>query len=135
MSTLLVLLVALVSAGTHYEQGVATVVGAAALVTAALYLFRQVRRAFQWVETIHHLTTRELEHTDGPDSDSTMKDDLHGVAVALGRLQRRVDHAAAQVGRNSQRLDLVEADLRIVLDPLQRNRERNSLDSQPREDI
>ena len=105
-------------------------VAAAALLTALTYLFRQVRRAFQWVETIHDLTTRELEHT-GPGDDASIKDDLHGVAVALGRLQRRVDSAANQITRNSDRLDAVEDDLRAIYDPTGRLRR----DPNPREDI
>lgn len=88
-----------------FGELVAWVVGLAALVTATLYLMRQASRAFRFIEQIHDLTTRELEHTGNPDDDS-MKDDLHGIAVSLGRLQRRVDR--------------VESDLRAIYDPMHR---------------
>lgn len=59
----------------------------AAAVMAGLYLFRKARKAFQWIETVHRITTRELTHNHG----SSMKDDTHGLAVALGEVQRRMD--------------------------------------------
>lgn len=104
----------------NFAEFVAWVVGLAALVTATLYLLGRVRLAFRWVEQIHDLTTRELEHTGNPDDDSTMKDDLHGIAVSLGRLQRRVDAAATAIARNSDRLDDVESDLQAIYDPMHR---------------
>jgi hypothetical protein len=131
------LLAFLVATAVGYEQVVGYIVGVVSLLAALGYLFRKVRRVFQWIESIHDLTTRELEHTDGPQGDSTMKDDLHGVAVALGRLQRRVDSAATSIQRNSRRLDMVEADLRSIYDPLHRSKARNDLDppEHRREDI
>lgn len=106
-------------------------VALAAGLTALGYLFRQAQRAFRFLEQIHDLTSRELEHTGNPDDDSTMKDDLHGIAVSLGRLQRRVDKAVPIIEHNSARLDAVEADLRPLLDPLGRNLQRRRLDDGP----
>jgi hypothetical protein len=116
----------------HIADGAAWVVLAAAVLTATTYLMRQARRAFRFLEQIHDLTTRELEHKGQPQDDATMKDDLHGIAVSLGRLQRRVDQATAQIKGNSRRLDQVEGDLRAIYDPTGR-RTRQQHDR--REDI
>jgi len=119
-----------------FGELVAWVVGLAALVTAGGYLLRQTRRAFRWVEQIHTLATRELEPSGHAEDDATMKDDLHGIAVTLGHLQRRVDGAARQISANSRRLDQVEADLTAIYDPLHRYGDHKRHDQpQPREDI
>lgn len=62
----------------------AGVAGLVYLVKALRYVARGVRWLFDAIEVIHDLVTRELDHNHG----SSMKDDLYGVAVALGTLQR-----------------------------------------------
>lgn len=63
----------------------------AAGLTGLGYLTRQVRRGARKVRemvdavrAIRHLVERELDHNHG----SSMKDDIHGMAVAIGLLQR-----------------------------------------------
>lgn len=72
-----------------------TLTAIAAGVAALLYLARQARRAFrairdglQLLGVATDIVTRELEHNHG----SSIKDDVHGTAVAVGQLQRRVGH-------------------------------------------
>lgn len=57
---------------------------AAAGVAGLLYLSGKVRSAFRAIDAIQHLVERELDHNHG----SSMKDDIHGMAVAIGILQR-----------------------------------------------
>jgi hypothetical protein len=68
-------------------QLVALVAGSVVVLSGVGYLFGRLRAVFRFVETIHHITTKELEANHG----GSMKDDLSGVAVAVGKLQRRVD--------------------------------------------
>lgn len=109
----------------NFTELVALVVGLAALVTALGYLSRAALRAVRaiirtvgWVESIHLITQRELENGNAStDDDATLKEDVHGIAVALGQLQHRVDEAADKIGHNSERLDAVEQDLSAIYDP------------------
>jgi hypothetical protein len=64
---------------------------AAAGVAGVLYLAKKVRDlvrgalyVLRSIEAIKHLVQRELDHNHG----SSMKDDVHGMAVAIGQLQR-----------------------------------------------
>lgn len=41
----------------------------------------------QRISAIHRLVSRELERNHG----SSMKDDMHGIAVSVGMMQRQVD--------------------------------------------
>lgn len=113
-----------------FTELVAGVVALAALLTALSYLsrwaWRAVRammRTVEWVESIHTIASRELDGDNGSEEDpASLKDDVHGIAVALGQLQRRVDSAATQIGNNTNRLDRVEEDLRAIYDPRGTNR-------------
>lgn len=102
----------------------ALIVGVGVIVRAALRALRAMRRALEWVESIHDLTQRELELAS---SDGTVAEELHGVAVSLGVLQRRADELTAQVASNSRRLSHVESDLRSIYDPHHRNPHREDI--------
>lgn len=56
-------------------------------VAALGYLAKKARDVFLAIGAIQHLVERELEHNHG----SSMKDDMHGIAVAVGQLQRDRD--------------------------------------------
>jgi len=56
----------------------------AAALAGLVYLARLVRKAVIKLDAIDKLTSRELERNHG----SSMKDDVHGMAIALGILQR-----------------------------------------------
>lgn len=110
----------------NFTELVATVVGLVALITGlgiltrwALRALRALMRTVEWVESIHAITSRELDSDNGASTEDpgNLKDDVHGIAVALGQLQRRVDSAAKQIQHNSRRLDDVEDDLRAIYDP------------------
>lgn len=100
-------------------SGLVVLVGIAARMTLRAY--RAVHKALHWVESIHELTERQLELDNG---DGTVAEELHGIAVSMGRLQRRADQLARKVDGNSKRLDRVESDLRAIYDPHHRNRPR-----------
>jgi hypothetical protein len=68
-------------------ESVAVVGGAVVVLSGVGYLFRKIRALFRFIERIHEVTTKELE----PNHGGSMKDDMHGLAVSLGKLQRRVD--------------------------------------------
>lgn len=59
----------------------------AAGVAGMAYLARLLIAVLRRVTVIQRITESELEHNHG----SSMKDDVHGMAVSLGELQRRVD--------------------------------------------
>lgn len=63
------------------------VTGASVAVAAALYLFGKLRALFKNVEAISALLKGELTHNHG----SSMKDDLHGIAVSVGVQGRQLD--------------------------------------------
>lgn len=63
-------------------------VAAIAAGTAGLvYLARVARNVVQAIAAILHIVERELEHNHG----SSMKDDMTGMAIAIGKLQRDRD--------------------------------------------
>ena len=72
-------------------------VTAGAVLSAVGYIITKVRKAARSLDAIEDLVNllpdmqaivaRELEHNHG----SSMKDDMHGVAVSVGKLQRRQD--------------------------------------------
>lgn len=65
-----------------------TMIGAAAAAVAGLaYLIRLGLKAARALDAIQTVVERELEHNHG----SSMKDDVHGMARAIGKLQRQVD--------------------------------------------
>lgn len=68
----------------------------AAGVAGAVYLARLAAKGFRAVSTMAELVERELQ----PNHGSSIKDDVHGMAVALGITQRRLD----QVERDVQHL-------------------------------
>ena len=109
-----------------FTELVALVGALAALVVALGVLSRALVRAVRalvrtvaWVESIHDITTRELDSENGASADDpgTLKDDVHGIAVALGQLQRRADQLSHQVGENTGRLDRLEDDVLAIYDP------------------
>lgn len=73
----------------------ATVAGVAAGVAGLGYLARLVWRGAVKLDRINELVSRELTHNHG----SSMKDDLHGIAVALVETQRQVDDLTGHVTR------------------------------------
>lgn len=97
----------------------ALIVAVGVIARAVVRAFRAARRALEWVESIHDLTQRELELNS---SDGTIAEELHGVAVSVGQLQRRADQLAAKVDGNSRRLTAVEEDLRAIYDPTGRTK-------------
>lgn len=58
----------------------------AAIAAAVIYLFRLLRAAVLKLDRLDKLASKELEHNHG----SSMKDDVHGLAVAFGHMQREV---------------------------------------------
>jgi hypothetical protein len=56
----------------------------AAGVAGLVYLGRGARKGLQAIGAIQDIVERELEHNHG----SSIKDDVHGMAVAIGKLQR-----------------------------------------------
>lgn len=109
----------------NFTELVALVCAIAALVVALGVItravvrgYRAVRLALSWVESIHDLTQRELELDNG---DGTIAEELHGVALSVGSLQRRADEMSERIAGNSRRISHVEQDLRAIYDPHNRN--------------
>lgn len=86
------------------EQLVGWIVGAAALLAAIAYLARFVRRTSQRLYAILRIVERELDAGDQSEPvktvvqreltnnhGSSIKDDVDGIAVAVGALSRQVD--------------------------------------------
>lgn len=71
----------------HISEAALWVAAIAAGLAALMYLLRGARRAVQTIGAIQDLVERELQHNHG----SSMKDDVHGMAVAIGQLQRDRD--------------------------------------------
>lgn len=67
----------------------------AAGVAGMAYLARLLIAVLRRVTVIQRLTESELEHNHG----SSMKDDVHGMAVSLGKLQRKTDELDARLKR------------------------------------
>jgi len=62
-------------------------------------LFAGARAAISLARVVHaidRVVERELEHNGG----GSIKDDVHGIAVAIGHLQRRVDHLETTLDRH-----------------------------------
>jgi hypothetical protein len=68
---------------------------AAAGIAGFIYLARVVLYIARSIEAVRHLVQRELEHNHG----SSMKDDVHGMAVAIGQLQRDRDDDRRRLSR------------------------------------
>lgn len=68
------------------EQLIAACITAATLLTALGYLARKLRRIGQIVGAAHRLLQLELEHNHG----GSIKDDITGMAVSIGRVDREV---------------------------------------------
>lgn len=78
----------------------------AALATLAAFVgagLRGMYRMARKLDELNDLASRELEHNHG----SSMKDDLHGLAVAVGQQQRQLDDL-------DTRLDNVAYDVRTL---------------------
>lgn len=90
-------------------------------VAAVVYIFGRSRQLFRMIERAANLLNTELTNNSGSsmkDSVESAADDLHGIAVAVGRLQHHVDNMAAQVEDNAvtladvaDRIDAVEHQL------------------------
>lgn len=78
---------ALVVVTLDSAQLVASVVAAAAFLTATAYLFRLLREAVRRLLALNELAEQELTRNHG----SSMKDDIHGIAVTVGLLSRDVE--------------------------------------------
>lgn len=83
-------------------ESLALVAGVAAAVAAVSYLVGRARRAARVLDAIQAIVERELEHNHG----SSMKDDVHGLAIALGHLARRVDDIESTYRRDHFRRNL-----------------------------
>lgn len=59
------------------------------------YLVKKGRDVVRAIAAIQHIVERELEHNHG----SSMKDDTHGMAVAIGKLQRDRDDDRRRLNR------------------------------------
>lgn len=77
-----------------YETAV-LIAAVAAAVAGLVYLARGARNVVQAIAAIQHIVERELEHNHG----SSMKDDTHGMAVAIGKLQRDRDDDRRRLNR------------------------------------
>lgn len=60
--------------------------GTAAGLVALGYLIKKLRQAARALDAIEVLVSRELTHNHG----TSIKDDVHGIAISLGDIQRRV---------------------------------------------
>jgi hypothetical protein len=69
---------------SNVSEAALWIAAVAAGVAGVVYLVRGARRAVQAIGAIQDIVQRELEHNHG----SSIKDDVHGMAVAIGILQR-----------------------------------------------
>lgn len=72
------------------DQIVAAVIGAAAFVAALGYFALLARRGLRWLRGLHSVVNHELTHNHG----TSIKDDVHGIALTVGTLARTVDTIA-----------------------------------------
>lgn len=72
---------------TNVLIGAGIVSSIASGLAGLVYIIGRARKAARVLDAIQHIVERELEHNHG----SSMKDDMHGVAVSVGKLQRRQD--------------------------------------------
>lgn len=84
----------MIPAGAHITSGVDVIVAGAAVLAAIAaglaavgYIARLVRRLVRIGSAIEHMVSNELTHNHG----SSIKDDVYGIAVAVGKLSRRID--------------------------------------------
>lgn len=84
---------ALVTISIGADQTVGWVLASAALIAALIYLIRGARKVLRIVRAIQNVVEGELEHNHG----SSMKDDVHGIAVTVGNLARDVDDLKADL--------------------------------------
>lgn len=69
------------------QNAVGVVMAATALCAGIGYLVKKARAAARTLDAISALVDQELSHNHG----SSMKDDVGGIAVAVGKLQRQVE--------------------------------------------
>jgi hypothetical protein len=93
--------------------------GIAAGLTALVYLARGILNVVRTIDAIQHIVERELEHNHG----GSIKDDTHGMAVAIGKLQRDRDDDRRRLNR-ALRLAAKHhpEDAWLYLEPEERNR-------------
>lgn len=84
---------------THLPDLTAAIIGSAATLAALVIIGRAIRSAGRWlahmtrmVRAIEHVVQRELDHNHG----SSLKDDVTGIALAVGKLGRQVDDLAVE---------------------------------------
>jgi len=68
-------------------------IGLAGLVRSVVYLVRGARWLVHKLDAIDEVTQRELTHNHG----TSMKDDVHGLALSIGELQRARDDERKRV--------------------------------------
>lgn len=87
--------------GAETFTTVAAAIAATAAALAAMgYIARLVRRLVRIAAAVEHVVTNELTHNHG----SSIKDDVYGIAVAVGELSRRVDEIETNmIERHRQR--------------------------------
>jgi hypothetical protein len=71
------------------------IVAAAAVSAALIYLLKIGRAAAVKLDRIWQLADSELTHNHG----SSIKDDVYGTAIAIGKTQRELDRLAKRVDR------------------------------------
>lgn len=68
------------------------VVGYGAAGAAAVWLLKLLRSLVLKIDRLDRIASKELEHNHG----SSIKDDVHGIAIAIGTLQRDHDELRRQ---------------------------------------
>ena len=96
---------------------VGATVAVAAAVGAIVLLYRTGVALVRRLDALDQLLTRELTHNHG----SAMKDDLHGIAVSIGRMQRVQDDTLADVAQLRDQLG--DIDVRVTDHLRERNEE------------
>ena len=100
-------------------QIAAATVAVAAVTAAIVLLYRTGVGMVRRLDALDQLLTRELTHNHG----TAMKDDLHGIAVSVGMIQRTQDDTLADV---AQLHELVADVDRRVTDHLRERQEEAS---------
>lgn len=76
-----------------WDGTIAVILGTAALLAAIAYLVRFLVKVGRVGRAVFEIVDRELTHNHG----TSIKDDVYGTAVALGKLQREVDQIGSDL--------------------------------------